>query len=74
MTKYSVQPRDRIFAKGHGFPSFAKNIGKNIGKNISKNLSGKYSQKILHHAKQSATDTLKTFFKKSHSKNRRSNW
>ena len=40
---------------------------KNIGKNVSKNLSGKYSpgmlamrQKLLDHAKQSATDVLKT--------------
>ena len=49
MTRYSVQPRDRIFVKGYGFTSFAKNIGKNIGKNISKNLSGKYSQKLLVH-------------------------
>ena len=45
MTRYSVQPRDRIFVKGYGFISFAKNIGKNI----SKNLSGKYSQKLLVH-------------------------
>ena len=43
MTRYSVQPRDRIFVKGYGFLSFAKNMGKNIGKNISKNLSGKFS-------------------------------
>ena len=35
-------------------------MGKNVGKNISKNLSGKYSQKLLDHAKQSATDALKT--------------
>ena len=31
MTRYSVQPRDRIFVKGYGFLSFAKNMGKNIG-------------------------------------------
>ena len=37
--RYSVQPRDRIFVKGYGFLSFAKNMGKNIGNNISKNLS-----------------------------------
>ena len=49
-------------------------MGKNIGKNISKNLRGKYSQKLLDHAKKSATDALKTFSKKSHSKNSRSNW
>ena len=39
MTRYSIKPRDRIFVKGYGFLSFAKNIGKNI----SKNLTGKYS-------------------------------
>ena len=63
MTRYSVQPRDQIFVKGYGFLSFAKNMGKNIGKNISKNLSGKYSQKLLDHAKRSATDALKLLLK-----------
>ena len=29
-------------------------------RNISKNLTSKYSQKIIDHAKKSATDTLKT--------------
>ena len=51
MMCHSVQQRDRIFIKGYGFLSFAKNRGKNIGKNISKKLSGKYSQKLLAHAK-----------------------
>ena len=46
--------------KGYGFLSFAKNMGKNISKSTSKSLSGKYSQKILDHAKTSATDALKT--------------
>ena len=64
MMPYSVQPRDLIFAKGYGLLSFAKNIGKNIGKTISKNLSGKYSQNLLNHAKQSATDALKTTSKR----------
>ena len=40
--------------------SFVENIDKNIGKNISKNLRGKYGQILLDHAKQSATDVLKT--------------
>ena len=57
MTRYSVI--NRIFVKGHGNLSFAKNIGKNIGKNISKNMTSKYCQKLLYHAKQSATDALK---------------
>ena len=69
MRLYSVHPRDiyricRIFVKGYGFLSFAKNMGKNIDKNISKNLSSKYSQKLLDHAKQSASDTLKTTSKR----------
>ena len=33
---------------------------KNIGKSICKTLSSKYSQKLLDHAKQSATDVLTT--------------
>ena len=60
MTCYSVQSRRRIFVKGYGFLSFTKNMGKNIGKNISKSLNTKYSQKLLHHAKQSATDAFDT--------------
>ena len=34
MTQYSVQPRERIFVKGHGFLSLAKNMGKNVGNNM----------------------------------------
>ena len=41
-----------------------KRMGKNIGKNISKSLNSKYSQQILDHAKQSATDALKTSSKR----------
>ena len=41
-----------------------KSMGKNNGKNIIKNLSVKYSKKFLHHAKQSATDALKTSSKR----------
>ena len=64
MARYSVQPSDRIFVKSYGFLSFAKNMGENIGKNISKNLIGKYGQKSLDHAKQSATDAIKTCSKR----------
>ena len=28
MTRYSVQPNDRIFLEGYGFLPFARNIGK----------------------------------------------
>ena len=37
---------------------------KRMGKNISKSLNSKYSQQILDHAKQSATDALKTSSKR----------
>ena len=64
MPRCSVQPRDRMFVKCYGFLSFAKNLAKNIGKNISKSLTSKYSQNLLDHAKQSATDAFKTSSKR----------
>ena len=60
MTRYSVQPKDRLFVKGYEFLFFAKNIGKDVGKNITKNVSSKHSQKLLDHAKKFAADSLKT--------------
>ena len=45
MTRYSVQPRDQIFAKGYGFLSFGKKMVKNTDRDINKNVSGKYSRK-----------------------------
>ena len=50
MMRYSIHPRVKIFVKGYGFLSFAKNMGTNTGKNISKNVSGKYSQIILNNS------------------------
>ena len=41
MTHYSVQPRDRISAKGYRLLFFAKNMSKKISENISKNLNAK---------------------------------
>ena len=73
MTRYSVQSRNRIFAKGYEFLSFAKNMDRNIYKNISKNLNSKYNQKLLDHRKQSATDALKTASKRAIQKNSRRN-
>ena len=52
-----------MFVKVFGFLSFAKNKGQKIGKNINKNLCRKCSQKILDHAKQSATYAFKTVSK-----------
>ena len=55
--RYSTEPRDRIYVKGYGFLSFAKNIGKN--------LSNKYGQKIFDTAKKSTTDAIKTASKRA---------
>ena len=74
MTRFSVQPRYRMVVRGCGFLSFAKSMGKNTGKNISKNLSGKYSQKLLDHSKQSATDAFKTASKIAIQKSSITNW
>ena len=68
MTRNSVQLSDRIFVKGYGYLSFAKNMGKNIGKKISKKLSGKYSKRLFDHAKQSAVDAFKTASKRAFQK------
>ena len=55
--RYSIEPRDPIHVKGYGFFSFAKTMGKN--------LSNKYGQKILHSAKKSTTDAIKTASKRA---------
>ena len=60
MMCYSVQLRYQIFVKGYVFLSFPKNMVRNISKNICKNLSGKYSQTLLNHTKESATDVFVT--------------
>ena len=67
MTRYTVQPRDRIFVKSCGFFSFDKNGVKNVGKNMSKSLNGKYSPGMfaMRHVKQSATDAFKTALKRA---------
>ena len=51
--RYSLEPRDRIYVKGYGFLSFARNI------------SNKYGQKIIDTIKKSAADAIKTASKKA---------
>ena len=50
--RYSIKPRDRIYVKGYGFLSFAKNIGKS--------LSNKYGQNLLDSTIKSTTDAINT--------------
>ena len=54
---HSIEPRDRIYVKGYGFLSFAKNMGKSV--------SNKYGQKLLDSAKKSITDAIKTASKRA---------
>ena len=46
--RYTIEPRDRIYVKGYGFLSFAKNMGKSV--------SNQYGQKLLDSAKKPRTD------------------
>ena len=55
----SIESRHWVFVTGYVFFFIAKNIGKGT----TKTLSGKYRQKLLNHAKQFATDALKTIYK-----------
>ena len=55
--RYSIEPRDRIYVKGCGFLSFAKNMGKS--------LRNKYGQILLDNAKKSTADEIKTASKKA---------
>ena len=55
--RYSIEPKDRIYVKGYGFLSFAKNMGKNS--------SNKYGQKLLNSTKKSTTDAIKTASKRA---------
>ena len=55
--RYSIELRDRIYVKGYGFLSFAKNI--------SKILINKYGQKLLDSAKTSTTNAIKTASKRA---------
>ena len=55
--RYSIEPRGRIYVKGYGFLSFAKNM--------DKSLSNRYGQKLLDSAKKSTTDAIKTASKRA---------
>ena len=55
--RYSIEPKDRIYVKGYGFLSFAKDMGTQ--------LSNKYGQELLDSTKKSTTDAIKTASKKA---------
>ena len=55
--RHPFEPKDRIYVKGHGFLSFAKNMGTQ--------LSSKYGQKLLESGKKSTTDAKTTASKRT---------
>ena len=55
--RYSIEPRGRIYVKGYGFLSFAKNMGKS--------LSNKYGKKLFDSATKSMTDAIKIASKRA---------
>ena len=61
--RYSIEPRDRIYVKGYGVLSFAKNMHRHANK-VTKSSSNKYGQKLLDSAKKSTTDAIKTASKR----------
>ena len=61
--RYWIEAKNRIYVKGYGFLSFAKNMGTHATK-IARNLSNKYSQKLLDSAKKSTADAIKTASKR----------
>ena len=60
----SIETRERRHVNGHGFLSFARNIGIHAAK-AAKNTSNKYSQKLVDTAKISAADARKTASKRA---------
>ena len=52
--RYSIEPQDRIYVKGYGFLSFAKNMGKSVSN----------KKKLLDSAKKSTADSMKTASKR----------
>ena len=54
---YSIEPRNRIYVKGYGFLTLAKNMGTQ--------LSNKYNQKRFDNTKKSTTSAIKTTSKKA---------
>ena len=58
--RYSIEPRDRIYVKGYGFLSFAKNMGRHANK-----VAG---QKLLDNAKKPTTGAIKAASKRAFQK------
>ena len=51
--RYSIEPRDRVYVKGHGFMSFVRS------------MSSKYGKKLVDTAKKSVPDAIKAASKRA---------
>ena len=61
--RYSIEPRERRYAKGYGFLSFAKNFGYQYGKKLMNtaiktgtDFNSKYGKKLIDTAIQTGKD------------------
>ena len=54
---YSIEPRNRIYVKGYGSLSFAKNMGKILSK--------KYDQRLLDSTSTSTAEAIRTTSKRA---------
>ena len=55
--RYSIEPKDRIYVKGYGLLSFAKNM--------DTQLSSKYGQKLFDSVKKLTTHVIKAASKRA---------
>ena len=69
--RYSLEPSYRRYVHGHGFMSFAKNIGNKYGRKIfdksidvGKSMKKKYGKKILDNSLRAGKDFAKIAGKK----------
>ena len=62
--RYTIEPTERIYVKGYGFLSFAKNIGTHATK-VAKYISNNYNQNLLDSAIKSTTDAIKSVSKRA---------
>ena len=61
--RYSIEPRERRYVKGHGFLSFARNFGNKCGKKLiniaiktDTNFNSKYGKKLTDTAIKTGKD------------------
>ena len=69
--RYSIEPRERRYIKGHGFLSFARNFGNKYGKKLMNtamktgaNFNSKYGKKLTDTAIKTGKDFATTAGKK----------